>query len=149
MNSSNNTSQDISSKQKKSGNKKPKILTVLYYILFSNGPWLMTVLVTIIWGYFLLGILPKEATTRLTIIVIPAIPISLILTSWIQVILTKKLLDYYTLKKVFSARYMLKRTSYLTFSTVSLAFLVYYLFAEFYLNIVIAMDTYILLYIFY
>ncbi len=148
MNSSNNTSQGTSSKQEKSGNKKPKILTVLYYILFSNGPWLMTVLVTIIWGYFLLGILPKEATTRLTIIVIPAIPISLILTSWIQVILTKKLLDYYTLKKVFSARYMLKRASYLTFSTISLAFLVYYLFAKFYLNIVIAMDTYLLLYFF-
>ena len=134
--------------QTKSSGNKLRILTVLYYILFSNGPWLITILVTTIWGYLLLNILPKSTAVTLTIITIPAIPISLILTSWIQVILTKKLLDYYTLKKVFSARYVLKKSALLTFITVTGAFVVYYLIAEFYLGITISLEVYFLLYVF-
>ena len=137
-----------SSKRTESNSEKHKLLKSLYYIMFSNGPWLIAVLITIVWGYFMLNLLPSADASKLAIIVIPAIPVSLILTSWIQVILTKKLIDYYTLKKIYSARYMLVKVSYVTFISVSLAFIAYYLLAEFYLHVPMAIDTYLLLYAF-
>lgn len=86
------------------------ILTLLYYMILGNGPWLVTILYSIGLGYFLIPLLENPVLLEYASITIPSIPLSLILTSWLQVIVTKKILDYNTLRKIVSAKMLIKKS---------------------------------------
>ncbi|MHA1860439.1 MAG: exopolysaccharide Pel transporter PelG [Candidatus Asgardarchaeia archaeon] len=80
-----------------------------YYMLFGNGPWLVATIATTFLGYYIVqsfSIFEVEEYLKMTI---PTIPLSMLFTSWLQVIFTKKIIEYNTLKKLYSARSLIKR----------------------------------------
>ena len=105
-----------------SNSKSPikSLLTLGYFILFGNGPWLIAVIYSTVLGYIIIPYLSKDALNFYSSIVIPALPLSLILSSWIQVIVTKKIFDYEALRKIYSARRLLIFSVLLVFLVVSI-----------------------------
>lgn len=111
------------------------ILTLGYFILFGNGPWLIAVLYSTILGYIIIPLMPKDALNFYSSIVVPSLPLSLILSSWIQVIVTKKIFDYEALRKIYSARRLILYSIILVFLVVSGFYVVFYVVQTFvYLN---------------
>jgi len=80
-----------------------------YYMLFGNGPWLIATIATTFLGYYIVqNFSPLEVGEYLKM-TIPTIPLSILSTSWLQVIFTKKIIEYNTLKKLYSARSLIKK----------------------------------------
>ncbi|MGQ4914359.1 MAG: exopolysaccharide Pel transporter PelG [Candidatus Asgardarchaeia archaeon] len=108
--------------EKKPIEEKPKepiakrLLTATYYMIFGNGPWLATVIYSIGLGYLIIPLFDLQTINLYARLTIPAIPLSIILTSWVQVIVTKKILDYKTLRKIVSAKALIKKSVLIVFA---------------------------------
>ena len=82
-------------------------------MLFGNGPWLVATIATTFLGYYIVqnfSIFEVEEYLKMTI---PTIPLSMLFTSWLQVIFTKKIIEYNTLKKLYSARSLIRKISFM------------------------------------
>jgi len=103
-----------------------ELLTLIYFVIFGNGPWLIAVMFTVFLGYLLIPLLSQQSIEIYSKVVIPSLPISLILSSWIQVLVTKKIFDYEALRKIYSARRLIIFSVILTTAVVTSFYMIFF-----------------------